>query len=93
MRHQISVSRFRGSGSLGQSGFFIKLMVILYLGMCAPVNALANWFFPRSPLGVFIASPYVKVPLLILIRPSNCKNFDLEFQNLKSVRLNLSLIN
>ena len=41
---------FKGSRSLGQSGFFTKLMTILYLGLGSPVNALAHWFFPKSSL-------------------------------------------
>ena len=59
-QHQLLTQWFKGSRSLGQSGFFVKLIVILYLGMASPLNALAHWFLPRSKLGIFVASPYVK---------------------------------
>ncbi|CBY41985.1 unnamed protein product [Oikopleura dioica] len=83
-QHELLTQWFDNSCHLGQAGVWVKVFAILLLALCMPLTSVVHWFMPKSRLGAFVASPYVKfvnhavsfVLFLLLLVTSSIDRFE-----------------
>ena len=83
-QHELLTQWFENSCHLGQAGVWVKVFAILLLAVCMPLTSVVHWFMPKSRLGAFVASPYVKfvnhavsfVLFLLLLVTSSIDRFE-----------------
>ncbi|CBY32382.1 unnamed protein product [Oikopleura dioica] len=83
-QHELLTQWFDNSCHLGQAGVWVKVFAILLLAICMPLTSVVHWFMPKSRLGAFVASPYVKfvnhavsfVLFLLLLVTSSIDRFE-----------------